>query len=126
MFSERQDEKYMGGEAATQALSSTVVENAFVERVYEKISGVYDLTFGPTLHPGRLQAFERMIIAEGSSILEVGVGTGINLRHYPRSAVVGIDLGRHVREGPRAHRQERLRNARPRDGRRALSFEDNS
>lgn len=93
LFSERQDEKYMGGDAAASALSSTAVENAFVERVYEKISGVYDLTFGPTLHPGRLQALERMAIAEGRSVLEVGVGTGINLRHYPRSCqVVGIDL----------------------------------
>ena len=129
MFSERQDEKYMGGDAATQALSSTVVENAFVERVYEKISGVYDLTFGPTLHPGRLQAFERMIIAEGSSILEVGVGTGINLRHYPRSCqVVGIDLSAGMLEKARERiAKNGLRNVRVQEmDAAALTFADNS
>ena len=63
LFSERPTEKlFGGGDTATRALSSTVVENAFVERVYEKLAGVYDLTFGPTLHPGRLQAIERMAI----------------------------------------------------------------
>ncbi len=93
LFSERPTDKIIGGDAATRALSSTPVETAFVERVYEKLSGVYDLTFGPTLHPGRLQALERMAIGEGKSVLEVGVGTGINLRHYPRSCqVTGIDL----------------------------------
>ena len=54
---------------------------------------VYDLTFGPTLHPGRLQAIERMDIQPGERVLEVGVGTGINLALYPREATVtGIDF----------------------------------
>jgi phosphatidylethanolamine/phosphatidyl-N-methylethanolamine N-methyltransferase len=94
LFSERPTEKlFGGGDTATRALSSTAVENAFVERVYEKLAGVYDLTFGPTLHPGRLQAIERMAIAPGERVLEVGVGTGINLGLYPRSCeIVGIDL----------------------------------
>lgn len=93
LFADRSDEKYVGGDAATRALSSIDVENHFVERVYEKISGVYDLTFGPTLHPGRLQALDRMAIEPGSSVLEVGVGTGINLGLYPRSCeITGIDL----------------------------------
>ena len=93
LFSERPSEKIGGGDAATRALSSTPVENAFVERVYEKLAGVYDLTFGPTLHPGRLQAIESMAIGGGNSVLEVGVGTGINLGLYPRSCeIIGIDL----------------------------------
>ena len=76
-----------------RALSSTAVENAFVERVYEKLAGVYDITFGPTLHPGRLQAIESMAIAGWNSVLEVGVGTGINLGLYPRTCeIIGIDL----------------------------------
>ncbi|MGE4067840.1 MAG: class I SAM-dependent methyltransferase [Vicinamibacterales bacterium] len=80
---------------ATRALSGTVVENAFVERVYEKISGVYDYTFGPTLHPGRLEAIQKMAINPGDTVLEVGVGTGINLSLYPRSCTItGIDLSR--------------------------------
>jgi phosphatidylethanolamine/phosphatidyl-N-methylethanolamine N-methyltransferase len=82
-----------GGDAATRALSVTAVENAFVERVYQKLAGVYDYTFGPTLHPGRLEAIQKMRIRPGDSVLEVGVGTGINLALYPRTCTVtGIDL----------------------------------
>jgi phosphatidylethanolamine/phosphatidyl-N-methylethanolamine N-methyltransferase len=82
-----------GGDAATRALSVTAVENAFVERVYQKLAGVYDYTFGPTLHPGRLQAIQKMRIRPGDAVLEVGVGTGINLALYPTTcSVTGVDL----------------------------------
>jgi phosphatidylethanolamine/phosphatidyl-N-methylethanolamine N-methyltransferase len=82
-----------GGDAATRALSVTVVENAFVEKVYQQIAGVYDYIFGPTLHPGRLEAIQKMRIRPGDTVLEVGVGTGINLSLYPRSCTItGIDL----------------------------------
>ena len=80
-------------DAATRALSVAAVENDFVERVYEKLAKVYDFTFGPTLHPGRVQAIQRMAIRPGSHVLEVGVGTGINAALYPRDChVTGIDL----------------------------------
>jgi phosphatidylethanolamine/phosphatidyl-N-methylethanolamine N-methyltransferase len=82
-----------GGDAATRALSVSNVESAFVERVYQKLAGVYDYTFGPTLHPGRLEAIQKMRIRPGHSVLEVGVGTGINLGPYPGTCTVtGIDL----------------------------------
>ena len=82
-----------GADVATRALSVTAVEDDFVEGVYEKIAKVYDLTFGPTLHPGRLIALERMAIKPGDKILEVGVGTGINAPLYPRHChVTGIDF----------------------------------
>ena len=59
----------------------------------EKLAKVYDLTFGPALHPGRLQAIQRMSIQPGERVLEVGVGTGINLSLYPKQAMVtGIDF----------------------------------
>jgi phosphatidylethanolamine/phosphatidyl-N-methylethanolamine N-methyltransferase len=80
-------------EVASPALSVTAVENAFVEGVYEKLAKVYDLTFGPTLHPGRIVALEEMGIRPGDRILEVGVGTGINVPLYPRNCdVTGIDF----------------------------------
>src|SRR3954463_5364959 len=89
----REDELVAGADAATRALSATAVENDFVEAVYDKLAKVYDLFFGPTLHPGRLQAIERMNIQAGERVLEVGVGTGINLSLYPREAqVTGIDF----------------------------------
>ena len=90
---ERKPDAENVSDAATRALSVAVVENAFVEAVYDKVSVVYDLTYGPTLHPGRLQAIERMGIKPGDRVLEVGVGTGINLALYPREATVtGIDF----------------------------------
>jgi phosphatidylethanolamine/phosphatidyl-N-methylethanolamine N-methyltransferase len=89
---EREDTEFRS-DAATRALSVTAVESDFVERVYERLASVYDLTFGPTLHPGRLQARDRMVIAPGDHILEVGVGTGINASLYPSNChVTGIDL----------------------------------
>jgi phosphatidylethanolamine/phosphatidyl-N-methylethanolamine N-methyltransferase len=81
---EQQDELVAGTDAGTRALSVTAVENDFVEGVYDKLAKVYDLFFGPTLHPGRLQAIQRMNIQAGERVLEVGVGTGINLSLYPR------------------------------------------
>jgi phosphatidylethanolamine/phosphatidyl-N-methylethanolamine N-methyltransferase len=89
---EREDTDF-GSDVATRALSVTAVENDFVARVYEKLANVYDLTFGPTLHPGRLQARDRMGVRPGDRILEVGVGTGINIGLYPRNChITGIDL----------------------------------
>jgi phosphatidylethanolamine/phosphatidyl-N-methylethanolamine N-methyltransferase len=88
-----EDDEIVGTDAATRALSVTAVENDFVARVYEKLASIYDFTFGPTLHPGRLEAIERMGIETGDRVLEVGVGTGINATLYPRDcAVTGIDL----------------------------------
>jgi phosphatidylethanolamine/phosphatidyl-N-methylethanolamine N-methyltransferase len=91
--SESEDELVSGSDAATRALSATAVENSFVEGVYDKLAKVYDLIFGPTLHPGRLQAIQRMNIQPGERVLEVGVGTGINLSLYPKDAsITGIDF----------------------------------
>ena len=89
---EREDQDY-GADGTTRALSVTAVETDFVWRVYEKLATVYDLTFGPALHPGRIVAKERMNIRPGDRVLEVGIGTGINVSLYPpTSHVTGIDL----------------------------------
>ena len=86
-------DEYLGADAATRALSVTAVENDFVARVYENIAFAYDWTFGPALHPGRINALQRMGIKSGDRVLEVGIGTGINAGLYPRDCVVtGIDL----------------------------------
>ena len=87
------------GDAATRALSVTVVENDFVGRVYENIAWFYDVTFGPALHPGRAAAIQRMAIKPGDHVLEVGVGTGISVALYPPDcAVTGVDLSRSMLE----------------------------
>jgi phosphatidylethanolamine/phosphatidyl-N-methylethanolamine N-methyltransferase len=96
------DEAVSGTDAASRALSVTAVENDFVEGVYDKLAKVYDLTFGPTLHPGRLQAIQRMNIQPGERVLEVGVGTGINLSLYPKQcSVIGIDFSSSMLEKAR-------------------------
>jgi len=103
-----------GADVGTRALSVTAVENDFVERVYEKLASVYDLTFGPTLHPGRLVARDRMGIRPHDRILEVGVGTGINTSLYPRNChITGIDLSTSMLEKARERvKREGLRNVR--------------
>jgi phosphatidylethanolamine/phosphatidyl-N-methylethanolamine N-methyltransferase len=118
-----------GTDAATRALSVAVVENDFVEAVYAKLAATYDWTFGPTLHPGRVQALQRMAIHAGDRILEVGVGTGINLSMYPKEATVtGIDFSAEMLEKARERMARKgVRNARLLQMDAAdLKFEDNA
>jgi phosphatidylethanolamine/phosphatidyl-N-methylethanolamine N-methyltransferase len=87
------DEVVSGSDALTRELSVIAVENDFVEAVYDKTAMIHDLIFGPALHQGRLVALERMNIQPGERVLEVGVGTGLNLPLYPKlCSVTGIDL----------------------------------
>jgi phosphatidylethanolamine/phosphatidyl-N-methylethanolamine N-methyltransferase len=108
-----QDELVSGSDAATRALSVAAVENSFVEGVYDKLAKVYDLIFGPTLHPGRLRAIQRMGIQASERVLEVGVGTGINLNLYPRDCpVTGIDFSSSMLEKARERVAKGLPNVR--------------
>jgi phosphatidylethanolamine/phosphatidyl-N-methylethanolamine N-methyltransferase len=109
-----EDELVSGTDAASRALSVAAVENDFVEGVYDKLAKVYDLTFGPTLHPGRIQAIQRMNIQPGERVLEVGVGTGINLSLYPKHcSVTGIDFSGSMLEKARERAQRKgIRNMR--------------
>ncbi len=98
---ERENDEFRS-DLGSQALSVMPVENDFVEGVYDKIAKVYDLFFGPILHPGRLLALERMGIAPGDRVLEVGVGTGINSALYPHTChVTGIDFSASMLEKAR-------------------------
>ena len=98
---ERENDK-LRPDLSSQALSVIAVENDFVEGVYDKIASIYDVFFGPILHLGRLLALERMGIAPGDRVLEVGVGTGINAALYPRTCdVIGIDFSASMLEKAR-------------------------
>ena len=125
---EREDQDF-GADGTTRALSVTAVETDFVWKVYEKLATVYDLTFGPALHPGRIVAKDRMDIRPGERVLEVGIGTGINLSLYPRTCqVTGIDLSAKMLE--KAHERvakEGLTNVELLEmDATKLAFEDNS
>jgi len=108
-----EQEEVVGTDAATRALSVADVENDFVEGVYEKLASIYDFAFGPALHAGRIRAVQRMGIAPGDSVLEVGVGTGINVPLYPpHCSVTGIDLSSSMLEKGRHRISGRMSNVR--------------
>jgi phosphatidylethanolamine/phosphatidyl-N-methylethanolamine N-methyltransferase len=92
----------------------TALNNAYVDRVYGKLAPVYDLVFGKVLQPGRRAAVARMGLRPSMSVLEVGVGTGINLPLYPpESRVTGIDLSSAMLEKARERvAQEQLSHVR--------------
>lgn len=64
-----------------------------VRRAYRQVAPVYDFVFGKVLEPGR-RALVAAAMAHGpTSLLEVGVGSGLTLPLYPADvAVTGIDL----------------------------------
>lgn len=96
------DDELVTSGSGTAQLSVAAVENDFVAGVYEKLASVYDLAFGPTLQPGRVRAIEQMAIQPDERVLEVGVGTGINLSLYPKACrITGIDFSSSMLEKAR-------------------------
>ncbi|WP_293864514.1 class I SAM-dependent methyltransferase [uncultured Alsobacter sp.] len=68
------------------------LDNAAVASAYARWAPVYDLVFTATMAPGR-RAAVAAAEAAGTHILDVGVGTGLELPMFsPRSRVVGVDL----------------------------------
>jgi phosphatidylethanolamine/phosphatidyl-N-methylethanolamine N-methyltransferase len=63
------------------------------ELVYGRLTPLYDAVCGAMLRDGRRRALRHLDPAAGESILEVGVGTGVDLAEYPASCrVTAIDL----------------------------------
>jgi phosphatidylethanolamine/phosphatidyl-N-methylethanolamine N-methyltransferase len=79
------------------------VELKQVERIYTAYAGIYDRIFGRMLQEQRGAAIRGLQPRPGERILEVGVGTGLTLEHYPASCeVTGIDLSSGMLEKARA------------------------
>jgi phosphatidylethanolamine/phosphatidyl-N-methylethanolamine N-methyltransferase len=86
-------------------------DNDGVERVYTRLSRVYDLAFGLALQPGRKRAMTKMSLGPHHRVLEIGVGTGLTLPLYPtHSTVVGLDFSSAMLTQARRRRM-RLRHA---------------
>jgi len=63
-----------------------------IQKTYRRLAPVYDLAFGRITQGGRILA-ARHVNAQGGSVLEVGIGTGLALGYYaPQVRVTGIDV----------------------------------
>jgi len=69
------------------------LEKRQVERAYELLAPVYDFIFDWIFAPGRQAAISHLGLTPNDTVLEVGIGTGLNLPLYPPSCrLTGIDL----------------------------------
>lgn len=69
------------------------MNNANIIKSYTRWSVGYDVFFSGIVQNGRRLAVEMMNCQPDDRVLEVGVGTGLSLDHYPsETRIVGIDL----------------------------------
>jgi phosphatidylethanolamine/phosphatidyl-N-methylethanolamine N-methyltransferase len=86
----------------TTAVDRIEIETRRVTRVYAVLARVYDDGFDWALGPGRRLAVTRLPIRPGDRVLEVGVGTGLSLPHYPPDChITGIDISEPMLEQAR-------------------------
>jgi len=69
-------------------------DQSSVARVYDRVAAVYDLYSGPMEWMGGRRRRVRVLGRARGNVLEAGVGTGLNLDHYPAAVehVTGIDI----------------------------------
>jgi phosphatidylethanolamine/phosphatidyl-N-methylethanolamine N-methyltransferase len=73
------------------------LEKRQVQRAYELYAPVYDFIFDWIFAPGRAAAIEHLGLEPNDSVLEVGIGTGLNLPLYPPACrLTGIDLSQEM------------------------------
>ncbi|MBI2159862.1 MAG: methyltransferase domain-containing protein [Candidatus Rokubacteria bacterium] len=73
------------------------LEKRQVQRAYELYAPVYDFIFDWIFSPGRAAAVKQLDLQPSDSVLEVGIGTGLNLPLYPATTpLTGIDLSQEM------------------------------
>ena len=103
------------------------LENAHVEEAYARWAPVYDLAFTAVMAPGR-RAAVAAAQRRGGLILDVGVGTGLELPMFdPAVAVVGVDLSEPMLRRAQPAERRRRNNSWPyRDSARCTSDSNRS
>lgn len=67
------------------------MDQEYSKRFYAHLAPAYDWVFGKAMEEGRREAAR--LVKKGQRVLELGVGTGLGLRHYPSgSHVIGVDI----------------------------------
>ena len=78
------------------------IENAHVEEAYARWAPIYDLVFAAVMRPGR-KAAAAAASREGGRVLDVGVGTGLELPMFSAATrLVGVDLSEPMLQRARA------------------------
>jgi phosphatidylethanolamine/phosphatidyl-N-methylethanolamine N-methyltransferase len=82
----------MKTELAGNSGTAQGLDRATIEKAYARWAPVYDLVFGPLLDMGRRTA-THAATRVGGRILNVGVGTGLELPYFDKSHdVIGVDI----------------------------------
>ena len=90
-----------------KAVSARMLDYRTVKRAYAILTPVYDILFNKIFHSGRVAAIDLLEIKPGDRVLEIGVGTGLNLPLFPRDCMVtGIDISAEMLQKARERAKE--------------------
>ena len=82
------------------------ISKSAVVRIYRAYAPVYDLIFGRSLEAGRVELAKTVAKFAPTSLLEVGVGTGLALLHYPPGVQSDACQSINIDSAPRRERHQ--------------------